>query len=126
MYKLHNKKKHTPRRRTLRKDATSSERILWSYLRNAQVGGYKFRRQHGIGPYIVDFYCSSLHFILEIDGHVHADRREYDERRQSYLEAKGCHVLRIRNEQVYDDIESVLEKIYSTCSQLDADKHHPA
>jgi len=65
----------------LRKEMTAAEQVLWGKLRNRKVGGYKFRRQHPIGPYIVDFYCSQAGLIIELDGEIHLQMVEYDNER---------------------------------------------
>ena len=70
-------------RRHLRKNSTNPERIIWQRLRSRQIGGFKFRRQHSIDKYIVDFFCLELDLIIEIDGDVHAYKEEYDKKRQA-------------------------------------------
>ena len=71
-------------RRHLRKEATNPERIIWQKLRNRQIGGIKFRRQHSIGKYIVDFYSSELNLIIEIDGDVHAYQKKMIKQEKSF------------------------------------------
>jgi very-short-patch-repair endonuclease len=90
------------RARDLRKQATPAEQRAWLILRRRQIGGLKFRRQHLIAGFIVDFYCAELRLALELDGGVHEDqaRREYDEARTRVLERYGVRVLRIGNEEV--------------------------
>ena len=70
-----NPKEQKEFRRSLRNNLTPSESILWNILKNGQVGGYKFRRQHGMGPYVLDFYCPSLKLCVELDGDVHNQNR---------------------------------------------------
>lgn len=85
--------------RDLRLHLTDAEQRLWPSLRDRRMGGFKFRRQHPIGTYIVDFYCHQARLAIEIDGgqHNQDDQRLYDERRTAYLEAQGIHVLRFWN-----------------------------
>ena len=97
------------RARQLRQNATFPERVLWSLLRDRRLNGVKFRRQHAIGPYIVDFYCSSHGLVVELDGRSHDDRGIEDRQRQEYLESvAGLRVIRVRNDDVFQDRESVL------------------
>jgi very-short-patch-repair endonuclease len=110
---------HTLRRaKQLRREMTGPEKRLWSFLRDHRLRGLKFRRQQPIGPYVVDFFCSSAKLILEIDGESHADRGEYDRARQSFLEKAGYRVLRISNDDVLDvDVEPVLWAILKAAGQ---------
>jgi len=100
-------------RRWLRRQATPAERRLWACLRRRQLEGRRFRRQHSIGPYVVDFYCSSERLVIELDGAVHADpaRAAYDARREAFLKAQGIRVLRFENRQVMEQLDVVLETI---------------
>ena len=97
----------------LRKNETFSERILWLGLKGKQIQGLKFRRQHGIGPFIVDFYCDQYKLIIELDGSVHdeVEVKRYDQERQKYLEEAGYTVLRIQNEEVLEHFETVKDRI---------------
>src|SRR5947207_3307338 len=97
----------------LRAEATDLERKLWSRLRNGQVNGLRFRRQQPIGPYIVDFYCSSAKLVVELDGRQHGSdgNREYDVRRTSFMKMRGYRVLRFTNHELLQDCEAVLESI---------------
>jgi len=100
----------------LRKFPTHEEIILWSYLRENQLG-LKFRRQHPVSIYIVDFYCHKLKFVIEVDGLIHQndDVKRNDEERQKRLEALGLKVLRFSNEEIKHNISSVVEKIKEAC-----------
>jgi len=98
----------TTRARQLRVEATNVERKLWARLRSAQMEGFSFRRQHPIGPFIIDFYCAPLKLAIELDGGQHADRRGYDAARTRFLESKGIHVIRFWNTDVIENIEGVL------------------
>jgi very-short-patch-repair endonuclease len=88
-----------------------AERVLWSVLRRDQVGGLRFRRQHAIGPFILDFYCAAIKLGIELDGPIHDGQRELDQARTEALETLGIHILRFRNEQVTADLESVVREI---------------
>ena len=97
------------RARQLRRDATFPELVLWGVLRDRRLGGVKFRRQHPIGPYIVDFYCRSHGLVVELDGRSHDDRGDEDQGRQDYLESvAGLKVFRVTNDEVLHERESVL------------------
>ncbi|MEA1901141.1 MAG: endonuclease domain-containing protein [Thermodesulfobacteriota bacterium] len=95
----------------LRKNMTDAERLLWQHLRNRELGGYKFRRQRPIGPYIVDFVCLEKKLVVEVDGGQHAGQIELDAERSDYLKKKGYRVLRFWNNEVLKETESVLTVI---------------
>ena len=99
--------------RELRSRTTEAEQKLWSLLRNRQLKGKKFRRQHAIGNYIVDFYCHECKLAIELDGnfHITKEAKEYDTARTGLLNELGITVLRFWNEEVIKDEESVLKKI---------------
>ena len=102
------------RARELRQPQTPAERTLWSRLRNRQLGP-KFRRQHPIGRFIVDFYCAQAKLAIEIDGDTHADQVEYDAERTAWLAEQGVRVVRFTNRQVHRQIEDVLQAILNEC-----------
>jgi very-short-patch-repair endonuclease len=81
--------------RELRTEPTATEQLLWSRLRRRQIAGHKFRRQHVLGPYIVDFACLEQKLVIELDGGQHAEQRCYDERRTRWLEQRGFRVLKL-------------------------------
>jgi very-short-patch-repair endonuclease len=99
--------------RRLRREMTNAEEILWDRLRNRQLVGAKFRRQHVVGWYIANFYCQEYRLIIELDGDIHRDRslKAHDETRQANLEIEGYHVLRFHNDQVEHDLDRVLNTI---------------
>ena len=99
------------RARSLRKNQTSSEGLLWSVLRAKQVCGLKFRRQHSIGPWIVDFACPEKMLVIEIDGGYHDETQEEDIRRQKSIEQLGWKVLRFTDEDVEEDAEAVARAV---------------
>jgi very-short-patch-repair endonuclease len=101
------------RAQALRKNPTDAERKLWAYLRLRQLGGYKFRRQHPVGPYIVDFICIQRKLIIEVDGGQHDERRCYDVKRDKWLQENGFKVLRFWNNEVLTNIDDVMEVIAS-------------
>ena len=94
----------------MRKAPTPAE-TLWARLRSERPGGLKFRRQHAIGPYIVDFYCVQVRLVIEVDGPIHDNQVEDDRARQEYLEQLGLHVLRFSNAQILESIDQVLTSI---------------
>jgi very-short-patch-repair endonuclease len=100
------------RRRVLRKDATPQEVILWSRLRNNQLGK-KFRRQYTIGRYIIDFYCVEERLVIEIDGAQHFNEIavQYDSARTTFLQQQDCRVLRFPNNEININIDGVLMRI---------------
>ncbi len=100
------------RARELRKNMTDAERKLWNHLRNRQLGGLKFRRQHPIGKYVVDFVCFEKKIVIEVDGSQHLENRIYDAERTEWLEKQGFKVIRVWNNDVLNEIEVVLEELY--------------
>jgi very-short-patch-repair endonuclease len=99
--------------RELRKNETSAESLLWARLRNRQLRGSKFRRQHQFGDYVADFYCRESSLVIECDGGVHQANEQWhhDQNRDQYLIAQGLRVLRFTNNQIFNNMESVLEGI---------------
>ena len=95
----------------LRKRSTDAERLLWRHLRAKRLGGLKFRRQQCIGDYIVDFVCLEKRIVIELDGGQHADNREKDKVRDSWLEKHGFLVLRFWNNEVLTNTQGVLHVI---------------
>ena len=104
-YNIKNKAK------TLRRDLTYSEKILWSYLRRRQQKKMHFRRQHPYGIYILDFFCFEAKLAIEVDGEIHQNQIEYDEERTTYLESSGLKVLRFKNQDIENNIQDVIEQI---------------
>jgi len=92
----------------LRREMTEPEKLLWSHLRARQLGGYKFRRQHPMPPYIVDFCCIEKRLVIELDGIEHQNHQDYDEARSLYFATKGYEVLRFWNNDVYQNVRFVL------------------
>lgn len=96
------------RARELRKNLTPAEKKLWAYLRGNKLHGIKFRRQHALGNYIVDFCSVKQKLIIELDGSQHLDQGEYDLERTRFLNEQGYRVLRFWNDQVLKDINGVV------------------
>jgi very-short-patch-repair endonuclease len=109
MKPLHNKAKH------LRKRLTDAERLLWNHLRAKQIEGVKFRRQAPIDHYIVDFVSFENRLIVEVDGGQHAAEREKDIERDRYLKKNGFRILRFWNNEIFANIDGVLEIIRVNC-----------
>jgi very-short-patch-repair endonuclease len=110
---LFNRKELGKYRASLRKNLTSAEASLWNLLKHRKVSGYKFRRQHSIGNYIVDFCCSQEMLIVELDGNIHGEHLQIakDELRDNYLKKLGFTVLRFENKLVFQDPEFVINEI---------------
>jgi len=93
----------------LRRQATHPERFLWQRLRRSQLAGLKFRRQHVVGPYIVDFSCPAKKLVVEVDGESHVGRRPADAQRDAFLRSRGMTVIRVTNDDVLRDLDAVCE-----------------
>ena len=109
--------------RELRQELTQAEKILWAELRNRKLNGLKFRRQHPIDKFVLDFYCHERKLAIELDGSIHDVKlnKEYDEARTAMLGGLGIYTLRFRNDEVINNIESVLRKINEVTNMLQAD-----
>lgn len=106
----HNLKQH---RQSLRNAMPQPEAILWSKLRASQLYGYKFRRQYGIGKYIVDFYCPKARLVVEIDGNSHYqnDVREKDKEREGFIKSFNISIVRFTNKDITENLTGVLKKL---------------
>ncbi|MGQ0828685.1 MAG: endonuclease domain-containing protein [Bacteroidota bacterium] len=104
--------------KALKKNQTNAEKLLWQVLRGRQLNGTKFRRQHPIEKFIVDFYCHEYKLVIELDGDVHDVDfvKEYDEDREGELKNLGLKIIRFKNEEVFDSLEKILETIKIHCS----------
>jgi very-short-patch-repair endonuclease len=113
MTQLYNKTTERDKRRSLRNGMPPAEKLIWARLRGRQVEGCKFRRQYSIDAFVVDFYVPELKLAIEIDGesHVGNDSQVYDFGRQVFLESKGTRFLRFTNQQVYQELDTVIEAI---------------
>ncbi|WP_395007513.1 endonuclease domain-containing protein [Undibacterium sp.] len=103
--------------REMRKKMPDAEQLLWCLLRNRRLAGAKFRRQHPIGRYILDFYCVENKLAVELDGGQHSEQKTYDQHRDAYLKLQGIEVLRFWNNQMLLETEAVLEMIYSNITK---------
>jgi ATP-dependent DNA helicase RecQ len=103
------------RARSLRHEGTEPECLLWNTLRNGQIGGLRFRRQHPIGPYVVDFFCHSAGLVVEVDGMSHDDKAAPDAERSAYMVAQGLRILRVQNRDVMSDLDAVSREIARLC-----------
>ena len=114
MKKIHNAHDKKALRQKLRHNATPAEKRLWHSLRTSALGT-KFRRQHGVGPYVLDFYCPEHKLAIEIEGGVHDDvlRRDYDAERRAYLESEGIRVLYFDNRELLEVPDHVVEVVRS-------------
>ena len=110
---IHNRRNLKEVRQALRSHVTSSEAVMWRYLSGSKLDGRKFRRQHSVGPFILDFYCPSERLCIEIDGSSHNNPTSSinDQGRDAYLGSMRIHVLRFTNEQVLTSAEGVLDEI---------------
>jgi very-short-patch-repair endonuclease len=98
------------RAKQLRHHQTNAETVLWHRLRAGRLAGYRFRRQHPIGPYVVDFVCLEAKLVIEVDGPTHDDRQR-DQRRDRDLASRGYSTLRFWNNDLYENIDGVIEMI---------------
>jgi len=107
MTQIFNRSSDTEKRRRLRRESPLAEQRLWHRLRNRQLMGYRFRRQYGVGPYVLDFYCPELKLAIEVDGDSHFAAGEYDRERQRYIESLGIRVLRFTNREVFERLDDL-------------------
>lgn len=113
----------TPKARKLRRDQTEAEKRLWYRLRNRQLGGYKFKRQYPVQPYIVDFFCEEKGLVVELDGGQHTP--EKDKRRTECLENQGFQIVRFWNNDVLKNTEGVLQTILDKLNNMATISPHP-
>jgi very-short-patch-repair endonuclease len=105
------------RSRELRREMTPAETALWHALRGDKQDSRHFRRQQIIGDYIVDFYCHQAGLVVEVDGPIHLQQKEYDADRDRILETMGLRIIHVTNDQVLEDLPSVLQKIHSAINE---------
>ena len=120
MTQLYNKNSEKEKRRKLRQDIVKAEKIIWDKIRNRQIEDCKFRRQYSVDKFVIDFYSPILKLAIEIDGESHFQDgvAEYDRKRQSYIEYLGITFLRFTNNDVYDNLDAVLESIAMKVKEL--------
>ncbi len=113
MQKIHNRKFFRSIRKNLRNHSTSAEAALWIILKKRQVGNYKFRRQHSVGKYIIDFYCPELKLAIELDGQPHAELANIarDKERDDWLLKLGIQVIRYENRWVFEYPDVIKQEI---------------
>jgi len=101
-------------RRKLRREMTLSEQKLWLKLRGKQFKSFKFRRQHGIGPYVVDFFCPEKKLAIEVDGDIHAFNKQMkrEQTREEFLKGLGIKIIRYTNNDILKNIAGVMEDLY--------------
>jgi cyclase len=108
----------------LRANMTEAEKILWEELRNKKFLGLKFRRQHPISRFIVDFYCHKFNLVIELDGNIHnlPEVKARDKNRENELKEFGLTILRIKNHEITNDLNSALDKIKEAIAQISQPK----
>ncbi len=117
--KILNPKGNKNHRNNLRRHSTPAEKELWNLLKGHKTEGLKFRRQYGIGPYIVDFYCPKIHLVIELDGQVHVGNEIYDEQRSAFIENMGgVHILRYENKFVFEHPDCIIDDIKEYMNKL--------
>jgi very-short-patch-repair endonuclease len=113
---------NTERARQLRRNATPSEKLLWPQLRGRRFANFKFRRQQPVGPFIVDYFCADARVIVELDGESHVGKEPYDEKRESWLTTHGYKVLRVWDNEIFGNLDKVMEMIYEECKARSGEK----
>ncbi|MDD3793703.1 MAG: DUF559 domain-containing protein [Candidatus Gracilibacteria bacterium] len=113
---MYSQKEYNPRyivelSKELRKNQTESEGILWELLRNRKFNDLKFRRQHPFGRYVADFYCDEIKLVIELDGKIHENQKDYDAIRDEVIKTYGVNILRFNSEDVYNNIDKIFNKI---------------
>ena len=125
MPRLYNRYEFLERRRLLRQQSSKAERILWERLRARRFLGLKWRRQHGLGSYIADFYCPSLRLVIEVDGPHHLTPRQafYDHRRTRWIETLHMRVVRLTADEVAEHTDVVMDKLRTFITSLYPSSH---
>ena len=124
--RIHNRTEKKAKRGELRNTATTAEAALWKHLQRRALNGKKFRRQHSVGPYIVDFYCPECRLVVELDGQPHYEfiADPYEVERTAYLERLGMKILRFENRLIFEALDAVLqtirEELFSPLSETSA------
>ena len=125
MTQIFNKTQEREKRKILRHQIPEAEVIMWSQLLRSRLNGFKFRRQCGIGRYVVDFYCPKARLIVEIDGPTHFtdEVEQYDKDRETYFEALGLNIIRFTNTEVRKQLPVVLDALLNKLNQLVSTNH---
>lgn len=115
MQRVNNKKYLKDIRKKLRNTMTDAEVVLWNQLKNRQIAELKFRRQHSIGDFVLDFYCPELKLAIELDGsqHYYEDSKDNDRKRDGFLKSCGIRVLRIPNDEIHKNLEGVVQSLWN-------------
>lgn len=110
---LYNNPKRKDLRQELRRNATPTEYFFWSFLCRGQVEGVKFRRQYGVGPFVLDFYCPELRLAVEVDGETHdtPEARKYDTQRTRFLQTNNIEVVRFQNGDILENTDWALDEL---------------
>lgn len=103
--------------RHFRKNMTPEEVKLWQALRGSKLAGYHFRRQHIVSGFLADFYCAKAKLVLEIDRGIHEQQQGYDRFREEAIKDLGVRVLRIKNDEIWNDFEGVLIRVLRACKE---------
>src|SRR6185295_14491199 len=111
--------------RSLRRNQTDAEKKLWRHLRSRQFLGFKFRRQMPLGPYIADFCSFEGKIVIELDGGQHGKELEADAQRTKYLEARGYKVVRVWNNEIFTNMEGVLEQVLQSLNKSPSPRPSP-
>ncbi len=121
MTKHYNKSSEKEKRRKLRQNQTNAEDLVWRYLRNRQLLGYKFKRQCSVDHFVIDFYCPELKLAVELDGasHNNPEQREYYIVRQKYLEKFNINFVRVKDEELLENPNQAFMKIENTIKLLE-------
>ena len=104
---------------SLRRGETPAEQVLWEAIRGRKAAGLKFRRQHSVGQFVLDFFCPECALVVELDGGVHEHQQEQGAARTRHLGSYGYTVIRFRNEDVLNDLPGVLRRISEAASPSD-------
>jgi very-short-patch-repair endonuclease len=108
----------------MRHEPAPAEQTLWWQLRDRRLGGFKFRRQQPVGPFIADYYCPECRLIVELDGETHDGRQAYDARRTRWLSNNGHTVLRFTNTDIHTNLDGVLSALLDECLRR-TNRHKP-
>lgn len=124
MARFDSTREKTKAAKRLRREATPAERALWRRLKQRQLDHLKFRRQHPLGPYVLDFYCPELKLYVELDGGQHGfdNQRAHDNVRTAYLEGKGVRVVRFWNHEVLKDPVNVVDRIFHEAETIEVEQ----
>ncbi len=120
MTKHYNKTTEKEKRRKLRRYSTQAEQLVWNFLRNRQLLGYKFRRQYSVDQYVTDYYCSEIKLAVELDGASHnaIEQKKYDIKRQKELEAFGIKFVHILDDELFGNPNKAFERIEKAIKDL--------